>query len=215
MSNIKPVTTSQTDGIAKMANEKRIHHDVFQKKWIDEGEVSRSLDALKMRTVAEQYGARIHTVRTWVISDRPWDEAVNAAGPNTPADYNIRKVGNLFLPTGGTDEVEQEHIFLNCLDGQGSWDKALTWGKEVKLLPTVPREVFADGEQHPYLHRILGVNPVYVVATTECTFWGYRRACCVWWRGSKREAYLDPVEDFGDADGWFAFRKPLASDLRP
>lgn len=207
------VTTGQTDEVQKMANEKGLSRPGFQ-KWIHDGEASRALDHIKMDELAAERGARIYTVRSWVRHDRPWDEAVNAAGPNTPSNYNVRKVGNLYLPTG-TIEEEQEHVFLNYPDGDGSWDEALTWGKENKLLPTVPREVFADGEQHPYLHRILGVSPMYVVATTECAFEGGRQACCVWWFDSKRVANLYYVEDFGSAHDWFAFRKPSASDLKP
>ena len=167
-----------------------------------------------MKAVPEQHGVRIHTVRAWVIPDRPWDEAINAAGPNTPPDYNVRKVGHLYAPVE-TDAEVQEHILINSSAGDGSWDKALALGAELRLKCTVPREVFADGEQCPYLHRILGVNSMYVVATTECSFGGVQQACFVWWFDSEREAGLRHVEDFGNANDWFAFRKSSTSDLKP
>ena len=212
MSKIKPVTTGQTDGIAKMANEKGLSRSGFQ-SWIDEGEVSRLLDVRKMKEIAEGRGARIHIVQSWVRQDRPWDEAINAAGPDTPSDYNVRKVGHIYLPTGTVAET-QEHVFLNYPNGDGNWDKALELGTELKLQRAVPRGVFAVGEQHPCLHRMLGVNPMYVVATTPCTFEGSQRACGVWWGASERKACLVWVSRFGYANDWFAFRKPSASDLK-
>lgn len=210
---ILPVTSNQSDAVRDMANEKGVGRPNWQKGH-DKGDFSNLLDRLKMEGLANAHGARIHIVRSWVRQGRPWDEAINAAGPNTPVDYSVRKVGSLYLPTG-TIEEEQEHVLLNYLKGDGSWDKALALGKKAKLLPTVPREVFAHGEQHPYLHHLLGINEMYVIATTECTFEGGRRACFVWWDGSGCEARLDCVGYFGSVAGWFAFRKPSASDFKP
>ena len=151
-------------------------------------------------------GARIHTVRVKVKLDRPWQDAVNAAGPNPPDNYNVRKVGDLYLSTG-TEEVEEDLIMVNYQKGDGNWDKALAWAQTQGLEKTVPREVFAIGEQHPKLHEQLGINPMYAVATTECTFAGNRDACYVWWGGSNRLVDLGGVIRFGNANGWFVFRK--------
>lgn len=171
--------------------------------------VTASSQTVKDRIIAPE-GARIHILRVTVKLDEQWQEAVNAAGPNTPSDYNVRKVGGLYVPTG-TGEEEQKHILLNYPNGDGSWDIALSWAESKGLKKTVPREVFAIGKQHPGLHRALGVNPMYMVATTECTFGGRRRACCVWWSDSGREADLPWVRDFGLACDWFSFREPSVS----
>jgi hypothetical protein len=48
--------------------------------------------------------------------------------------------------------------------------------------------VFAVGKQFPTLHRTLGLDPMYVVATTDCTFDGNHQACYVWWNGSVASA---------------------------
>lgn len=196
------VTTGQTDSVCRMANEKQVGRGTFQQA-LDDGRVAGFLDGLKI--VAPE-GARIHILRVKVKLDRPWQEAVDAAGPNTPTDYNVRKVGDLYVPTG-TGEEDQEHVLLNYPAGDGNWDKAHAWAKDKGLKKTVPRGVFAIGEHHPTLHSILEVNPMYVVATTECTFEGYRHACYVWWHDSERRASLCWVENFGRASGWFAFRK--------
>lgn len=196
------VTTGQTDSVCRMANEKQLGRSTFQQA-LDDGRVAGFLDSLKI--IAPE-GARIHILRVKVKLDRHWQDAVNAVGPNTPAGYNVRKVGNLYVPTG-TGEEEQEHVLLNYPAGGGNWDTAHAWAKDKDLKKTVPRGVFAISEQHPMLHNTLGVNPMYVVATTECTFGGNRCACYVWWHGSLRRAFLRWVEDFGGADVWFAFRR--------
>jgi hypothetical protein len=206
----KPVTTAQTDGLCKVANEKKIGRALFQEA-IDNGSFAKFLDSLKVpaKDVTEirpPEGARIHTVRVKVKHDRPWQEAIDAAGPDTPNDYNVRKVGDLYAPAS-TEEVEEDLILLNFPKGNGNWDKALAWAQSVGLKNTVPREAFAIGEQHSELHRTLGQNPLYVVATTECTFEGDRRACNVWWDDSGREARLGWVGFFGNSSDWFAFRK--------
>jgi hypothetical protein len=207
MSDDKLVTLSQVESVRQMANDKKVTRAQFQQA-LDDGTVARFLDGIKasVTDIIAPPGARLYTARVKVTLDRSWQEAVNAAGPNTPDNYNVRKVGDLYLPTG-KGEVEEDLILLNYPEGDGSWDKALTWAGILRLKPTVPREVFAVGEQHPELHRTLGVNPMYVVATTKCTFDGSSRACGVWWRDAGREAYLSFVELFVGASAWFAFRK--------
>lgn len=207
------MTASQVESVRKIANEKKVGRTKFQQA-LDDGRVSRFLDGLKSGEILPPHGACIHTLRVTVIQDQPWQEAVNAAGPNTPRDYNVHKVGDLYLPIG-TGKEEQEHILLNYPSGDGGWDKASAWAEGKDLKRTVPREVFAISTQYSELHRTLGINPMYVVATTECSFAGDRRACGVWWYGSGREAYLGWVGGFTDTRGWFAFRKPSVSTLKP
>lgn len=151
-------------------------------------------------------GCRIHILSVPVIHDRDWQEAVNAAGPNTPADYNVRKVGDQYPPEGVTGE--EEFILLNCPSG-GSWDKAIAWAEQFGLERTAPRQVFAIGEHKPKLHRELGLNPMYVVATKECSFDGDQLACYVWWGGSEREVDLHWLSSCGHSHDWFAFRRKV------
>ena len=131
---------------------------------------------------------------------------MDEAGPNTPDNYNVRTVADLYPPTG-TEEIEEDLIMINYPRGDGNWDKALAWAQGAGLKNTVPREVFAIGKQHPKLHEQLGVNPMYAVATTECAFGGDRRACCVWWNDAEREARLYWLSLFDDAFDGFVFRK--------
>jgi hypothetical protein len=200
------VTSNQTDAVRDMANAKGVTRAQFQMAQ-DDGRIARFLDTLKVDPTAltPPPGARLHTVRIRFKPDREWQEAINDAGPNTPSDYNIRKVGDQYLPTG-TEEIVEDLILLNFPNGDG-FDAALAWAREKKLENTVPREVFAIGEQHPKLHEELGQNPMYVAATKECSFGGCRIACYVWWYDSKRGAYLDWVGNFVSSGVWFAFRK--------
>ena len=150
-------------------------------------------------------GARLHTVRIRFKPDREWQEAINAAGHNAPNDYNVRKVGDQYPPTG-TEEIEEDLILLNFPNGNG-FDKAIAWAASKQLQNTDPCEVFAIGEQHPKLYEKLRQNSMYVAATKDCTFEGDRSACCVWWSDWGRKAHLYGVEYFDNSDDWFAFRK--------
>jgi len=206
MSKNTLVTSNQTDAVRDMANAKGVTRAQFQVAQ-DDGRFARFLDTLKVDLTALKPppGARLHTVRIRFKPDREWQEAVNAAGPNTPSDYNVRKVADQYPPSG-TEEIEEDLILLNFPKGDG-FDAARAWARSKQLEDTVPREVFAIGEQHPKLHEELGQNPMYVAATKECTFEGDRGACYVWWDDSGRGADLYWVENFGSSYDWFAFRK--------
>lgn len=207
------VTRHQGEEVARLANDRGISRSQFQEA-LDNGAIAKFLDTLKTGMAPPQ-GARVHVVHIRVKKNREWQEAINAAGPNTPADYNVRKVGDLYL-ANETEEIEEDLVLLNFTKGDGSWDKARAWAQGTGLLEdTDPREVFAVVEQYPGLHQELGVNPMYVVATTECTFDGYRQACYVCWRDSDREARLRWVSHFGYLRDWFAFRKRSAKALKP
>ena len=150
-------------------------------------------------------GGRICNVRVPVILDRNLQEAVTVAGPNTPENYNVRKVGNFYLPTG-TGRVWADMTLINFgPGGGGSLEKAIAWARPYNLKLTTPRQVFAIGEYRPKLNAELEMNPMYVVATTECNFGGNRRVCDVWFDGVEREASLRWVGGVGGSRGWFAF----------
>jgi len=217
---VTPVTVAQAEGLRKVANDKKVGRALFQKA-LDNGSFACFLDSLtrptntplsdkriaKLTKLATAVGARIHILRrVRVQQDRDWQESINLAGPNTPMNYNVRKpeVSDQYQPVS-KKTVEKDIVLLNYPKGDGNWDKATVWGQNASLKSTNPREVNAVGEQYPTLHNTLGQNPMYVVAPMECSFGGNRRACCVWWNGSGREARLDWVGNFDDADDWFAF----------
>jgi hypothetical protein len=213
MSLKRSVTPGQLSQIEKLWEEKGGNTELFQTQLLDNGTMSNVLDAaLKPRVpididIVAPTGGRIVTVSVKVQLDREWQEAINAAGPNTPDNYNVRKVGDLYPPTGTGVVDNEELILLNYIDGGGSWGKALAWADAVRLRRTDPRRVFAIGEGHPKFHHDVGINPTYVVATEECTFGGNRRTCHVWWNDSERGAYLNDVRSYGGSSDWFAFRK--------
>src|SRR3989338_555763 len=207
MVKILPVISNQSDAIGAMANQKKVSRAKWQRAH-DDGRFAKFLDSLKEPVPPP--GCRMHILSARVLLDQPWQEAVNDAGPNTPADYNVRKVGKLYVPTG-TGEEERDYILLNWPKGCGNWDKAFAWAGQEELVQTVPREAFAIGRQYSTLHTTLGVNPMYVVATTPCTFGGDQQACYVWLYDALREALLFRVSLFGSSSDWFLFRKSLAS----
>lgn len=202
----KLVTDSQGLAIAHQGRDMNVGREEWQNApW---GEILRGIrDGLPVTvgvpTVAPP-GCRVHTLKVKVRLDQPWGNAINAAGPNTPQGYNVRKVIDLYPPTGA-GIVEQNLVLLNYVNGDGSWEKALAWAASLPLKKTAPRSVFAIGAQYPNFHRDVGIDPTYVVATEECTFGGLRRACYVYWLGSDRKANLLSVDYFGLARAWFAF----------
>lgn len=216
MSKFKDVTDNQGLGIARMARAKRVPRQL----WViaeEDGTFSRILDAIRDgkpiiagTSVIPPIGGRIHTIKVRNLHlDREWQEAVSDAGPNTGGDLNVRKVGDLYLPTGTGVVEEEEHILLNYPNGDGSLDRALFWAAQFKLVPNDPRRVFGMAEQHPNLHHEVGTNLMYVVAPVTCTFGGRRQACSARWNDAKREASLDWTGLFDEAHDWFSFR-PLA-----
>ncbi len=206
------MTTAQLEQVRKMANEKSVTRQSFQ-KYLDDGTLADVLSAIKQELpikiidwLVAPEGARIFTIEATVDLGEDWDVAVKNGGPNTPADYNIWKVGHLY-PVSGAGAVKRRYHLLSWPNGGGSLDKALAWGKKYNLLTTEPREVFGIGKSNPKFNYEVGPNPCYVVATEECAFEGDQQACNVWWFGSKRRADLDWVSDDGNADDWFAFRE--------
>ena len=148
-------------------------------------------------------GGRIHIVRVPVQLDRDWQEAINAAGPYTPDNYNVRKVGDQYPAGQGT--LGTEIILMNFGQKGGNWEKALAWAKKYGLKRTSPRHVFAIGEHKPQLHHELGMDSMYVAGTEDCVFESDRRACGVWWSGSRRECRLVWLRFCGRSGGWFGF----------
>ena len=190
----KLMTIAQGNDFAKVGREIGVTAVQAEKARRD-GTFKLALDAAKSGLrigylLEPPTGGRIHVLpsRVKVILDRDWNEAINAGGPQTPANYNVRKVGQLYLPTGQGD-VEREYVLVNN-NGAG-FAAALKWAVGYKLNPTVPREVFAISEHNPDLHGQLGFSYMWLAATTECEFEGYRQACYVWWFDTERKARLE------------------------
>lgn len=206
MNNETLVTSSQANVVRIMANSKGVTNVQFEAA-LDDGKFDRFLETLKVDStvLTPPQGGRLHTVRICFKPDRKWIEAIDAAGPNTPKEYNIWRVGEQY-PISGTKEIEEDLILLNF--PQKGFCSACVWAESNRLEVTVPREVFAIGEQHPNLHNEIKQDPICVVATRKCIFEGNDNACYVWWRGSERRANLLWTGNFESTGSWFAFRKP-------
>lgn len=208
---LKVVKTAQLEQVRKMATDKGVDSPMFQTNGLDNGLIALALDAIKLgRPIAivpefeVPAGWRIHILDNIpVVMDVDWDLAINNAGPNTPENCNVRKVGHLYQPTG----IGTKNCRLLLLNNNGAgWDKAMTWVNQYpQLKPTAPRHVFAIGKHKPQLHYELKCNPMYAVATTPCTFEDLQRACGVWWDVARREACLIWVSYFARSRGWFVF----------
>ena len=210
MSSKKLVTLNQAQVVRNVANDKDIGRALFQEA-LDSGKFNKFLDDLKTASlgIIPPADARIHCLTIRVKQDIEWQKAINEGAPQTPKDFNVRKVGDLYPPMGKGFSKE-EIILLNYPNGDGSWEKALAWAEDMGLEKTDPRQVFSIGKKFPNLHQTLFDGELmYVVATKECVFVGSRHACSVWWGGSDRKARLHWIGHFGGAGVWFVFRKPL------
>lgn len=208
----RQVTHKQGLGIAVMANQMGVSHDQFQ-------EGTRAIIPTAFRAMKQtgarlklippiappSWGGRVYEVKVPVILGQPWQEAVNEAGPDTPYGYNVWKVGKLYPPTG--TGIKEADVVLVSLTGGGDFAKAVAWAEQYDLKRTPPRHVFAIGRHKPNLHRELRMNPMYVVATQECSFEGYQRVCDVWFDGAEREADLRWVDDVSGFLVWVAFSR--------
>ena len=132
-------------------------------------------------------------------------EALEAGGPDTLSEYDVRKVGDLYPPVSDQEE-EVKFVLLNLSKGEGSWDQALAWARSHGYKITNPREAFAVAEQHD-LWKLIDQNTFYLVATTECSFEGNRRAVCVRVDNLGCRAEIFELKSFGDGIDWFIFRK--------
>ena len=91
MSKSKSVTTAQAEQVRKMANEKGLGRKLFQDNLLDNGTMSRVLDAVKGGLLITfgiplipPPGGRIHILKVKTQLDQEWRTAINAAGPDTP-----------------------------------------------------------------------------------------------------------------------------------
>ncbi len=211
MAKIKGVTTAQLEHMRKIAKTKGATRDDFQRA-IDSGALALAIEAgIHGFSLAPEIlpppGGRIHVIRIPVVLDRPWNEAVKAAGPNIPeGHYNIWEVGDLYVPRGAGAK-EKKFVLVNFGPDGGSKEAAEKWAEGYNLKGTTPRDVFAIGEHKPDLRRELGMDPMYVVSTEEGSFAGFCFVCCVWWRGAVRLAGLYSTESVGCPDVWVAFSR--------
>ncbi len=170
--------------------------------------------AAALRRVIEEHsmllqapkGGRIHIVRVPVSPGREWQEAINAAGPNTGKDWSIRKVGDQCPPRKGK-AAEREIILVNFGKTIPDTQYALDWAKPFGLRPEPPRGVFAIGEHKPGLNKELGMDYMAVVSPSECSFEGHRHVPCGWWDGSERSVNLRWFDFEFDGRYWFAFSR--------
>ena len=156
--------------------------------------------------VAAPEGGRIHIVRVPVNPAREWQEAIDAAGPNTGKDWGVRKVADHYPPQAGPVE-EREVILVNFGKTIPNGQYALDWAKPFGINASDPRKVFAVGEHKPKLHRELGVDAMAVISLVPCTFVGRQHVPRSWWFRSERRTnlywFLDSFHDYY----WFAFSR--------
>lgn len=167
--------------------------------------MKKEMKTRRDQILADRDNCLTFELKATVRQDRPYIEALEAGGPDTPSRYSARKVGDLYQPVSDQEE-EVEFVLRNFPKDGGSWDKALAWAKSNGYKITNPREAFAVTEQHD-LRKLLDRNWLYLVATTECSFEGYRRAVYVRVSESGRDAGLAELGRFGFDFDWFLFRK--------
>lgn len=169
------------------------------------------LGPLMVEGILVPKGGRIHVVHVLVDESIPWNDAVNDAGPNTLANYDIRKVGDQYPPKAGATPKMRVIYLINFGKGKNTMgDDNIAWGKTQKLRLESPRAVFAIAKDNPTLDEVLGMKGcMAVVSLEESSFEGYRRAPSAWWCGTGREARLGYFVNVWHGDHWFAFSREL------
>ena len=169
-------------------------------------------------------GYIIYPLTVQVRYDQDWQKALTHAGPLTSPcrsssakkwEGYVRDIGNLWPPTP-TSVKKVELILISNYTGNGDWSTACLWAHQFGLKKTVPREVFAIGENHPDLDEIILVDKLEIYAATDFSFQGYKRNICrICWA---RPDYLSPSYRWVDCSThmhltlrekteWIAFRK--------
>jgi hypothetical protein len=149
-------------------------------------------------------GGRIHILRVPVNHGNKWDDAIDAAGPDTNRDWEVRKVGSQYPPL--PCEPRDEEIILVSFDKAiPDTQHAIDWGKQFGLVPKQPRSVFAVAEYRPKLHHELGVSAMGIISLVPCTFEGRGRVCRVWLRDGYRRCGLPSFDGGWLGHSWFAF----------
>lgn len=153
-------------------------------------------------------GGKIHVLRDIVVDESvEWNAAINTRCPDTPANYDVRKVAGSYPAKvgSGVKPVVRNVVLVNFGKGIPDTKPALAWGRENKLPIASPRAVFAVVEKHPTLHRELEMDPMVIVSLEECSFSGDRRVPYAWLCDGERKANLHWPDSSLSADCWFAF----------
>ena len=130
------MTLAQGGALAGIGIDKKVSRQTFE-GFLNNGSAALMMGAMAQGTFPTGYLAlalaigviqppksgRLHVVNMQVQHDRPWTEALEAAGPQTPDDYVVRHVGDQYKPTrtGTTDEE------LLLVQGYGSFDDGVAW----------------------------------------------------------------------------------------
>lgn len=211
---VKHVMNRQGFHFAEKARENGVPRENFAQFINDPVRLGKFFDELKngdnwfekLQIEAQKIGARVHLLKVRVDYTKTHNEAAMAGGPQTGSDYNVLKVADKYQPSENK-VIDETIILFNWINGDGNYPKTVEWGLQNGLLKTTPHVSFAIGEQFPKLNYELGPNPMYVVETTGCSFYGPASACFVYWFDAERGSHLDWQDYFGGDFDWFAFRK--------
>jgi len=211
----KHVTNRQGVQLAHKANENGVSREDWTKFTNDSVKLAKFFDEMKngdnwfekLQIEANKISARVYLIPKLTVNyTKSHNESAIAGGPQTGSDYNVLKVADKYQPSENK-VVEEVIVLLNYPQGGGNYQKTVEWGLSNGLSKTTPHVPFAIGEQFSKLNHTLGPNPMYVVETTGCSFYGSADACYVYWDDAGRKSCLDWQGNFGDGRDWFAFRK--------
>jgi len=185
------------------------HKNVMQLTTYEQLESTQAPDDFwfkNLEVAVGKTGGRVHLFKNVLVDySRNHNAAAMTGGPDTGKNYDVLKAGDTY-PLPLSKKVTETFVSFNWPEGEGSYDKAVTFGVSNGLERTIPHEVFAVGEHFPNLNHELGVNPMYVAETTGCWFNDHAEACYVWWGDAKRESRLRWQSNFVHKHGWFLFR---------
>src|SRR3989344_1790700 len=164
----------------------------------DPGILLRKLREGFLESIPPPDGGRIHILPSILVrEDEDWQDALVAAGPQTPDNYGIRQIGHLYQASGRGD-VRKDFVLVR----RPGWTlhQFLAWGKIYCLRGTTARDVFAVGREKPTLNQVLQTDPLWVHCSDVNIF--SLDLPGMLWAGARRKAECGLALDVGCANGW-------------
>lgn len=198
--------------LAKCPDPRKVDRDTLRRVLAGEKRVLTGALEIGDVKIEPPPGGRIHLIGDLPVDEnRNFLEAVNSAGPDTDKNSDIHRVGaGLWTPEAGESSeqlVSETTLLVNFGPGYPKIDSEVAkWVRAYSILrPITPRRCLAIGEYRPLLHCEVGMDPIGVASMDRRLIAGSARVVCMWWHGSRREAFFGFRSDgWGDCF-WFGF----------
>lgn len=159
-----------------------------------------------MKVFVPPAGGDVKLLDAMVYPSREWQEAINAAAPETALEQDMRKVGSIFLQE--LKEPGRKEILLVNFGKKATDTMAADWGENNGLRTVKPRELFAIGEHHPTLNADWKLHTLFIGSQEYRALHEFSVSPYLIYWGNSRFACLGKFGVPCVKDCWFAFVSP-------